>query len=56
MSEEDRQDLKIWAEIHLPAGLVQARQVLELLAENDALRLACTNIGPEFSGGSTATP
>ena len=51
-----RQELKIWADTHLPTGLVQARQVLELLAENDALRLACTNTEPKSCDGSTATP
>jgi hypothetical protein len=33
-----RSDLRLWAKTHAAAGMVQARQVLELFAECDRLR------------------
>lgn len=38
MTDADLQGLRSWAESHLSCGSVQARQVLALLAERDALR------------------
>lgn len=31
-------ELRAWAEAHLASGLIQARQVLEMLAENERLK------------------
>jgi hypothetical protein len=38
MSSEDESALRSWAEMMLPTGMVQARQVLRLLEELAALR------------------
>lgn len=52
MSNSQRAELKKWAEVHEPHGLVQAKLVLALLSENDELKALISNSKPQTIAAS----